>query len=366
VRDEISLEEHELLARIARRSYIDGRTQESIAREFGLSRQKIQRLLDRARAAGVVEIHIEAPPEVNLELEGELVRRFGLVDARVSPDRPDPESQRAAVARAAAVDLDHRLRDGMIVAVGHGRDAGDVPRYFRPARQLDCAFASAMGGSPRVDNPTNPNEICRALAAKCGGRAEPLYAPAYVESVEVRDRLLQQEAVAHTLELAARASIALVGIGGTDDDCTMVRSGCLSLAEIARLRTQGAVGDVLGNYVDAMGAPIHSPHGGRLIGLSLPALRSIETVVAVASEPEKPHAILGVLRAGVVNVLIVDETNAREVLRLVGEAATAVPTRRARSRPNVPPALTVNEARPSGQRSRSSAGGGGHASRFYP
>ena len=47
--------------------------------------------------------------------------------------------------------------------------------------------------------------------------------------------------------------MALVGIGGTDDGCTMVRSGCLSLAEIARLRAQGAVGDVLGNYVDIDG-----------------------------------------------------------------------------------------------------------------
>lgn len=365
MRDEISLEEHELLARIARRSYIDGRTQEAIAREFGLSRQKIQRLLERARAVGVVDIHIEAPPEVNLELEDQLIRRFGLADARVSPDRPDAESQRAAVARGAAIDLEHRLRDGTIVAVGHGRDAGDVPRFFRPSRQLDCTFASAMGGSPRVDTPTNPNEICRALAAKCGGRAESLYAPAWVESVEVRDRLLQQEAVRHTLELAAGARIALVGIGGTDDGCTMVRSGCLSLEEIARLREQGAVGDVLGNYVDATGEPVHSPHGARLIGLSLEALRSIETVVAVASEPEKPQAILGVLRAGVINVLIVDEANAREVLRLAGSTEAAA-AGGARTRPTRPAALTVNAARPSSQHPRQAAGGGGHASRFHP
>jgi deoxyribonucleoside regulator len=132
----------------------------------------------------------------------------------------------------------------------------------------------------------------------------------------MRDRLLEQEAVAHTLSVAARADLALVGIGGTDDECTMVRSGCLSLDEIARLRSAGAVGDVLGNYVDARGTLIVAPHSQRLIALSVEDLLRVDLVVAVVSEVEKPLAILGALRAGVIDVLIVDEGNARAVLEL--------------------------------------------------
>lgn|GEM_PF-18043 len=314
--EELSADEHELLARIAHRSYIDGRTQEQIAREFGLSRPKVQRLLERARGTGVVDIHIVAPSGLNLDLEGQLVDMFDLAEVIVSPSSPDPDGQRAAVARSAAKYLERRLDDGMVVAVSHGRDTGEVPRSFRPDRRLDCVFASAMGGSPRLDMPTNPNDICRRLAENCGGRSESLYAPAYVESADVRDRLLEQEAVAQPLDVAARADLALVGIGGTDDGCTMVRTGCLSLDEIAKLRDQGAVGDVLGNYVDAKGRLIAAPHDSRLIALSIDDLRAIETVVAVASEAEKPAAILGVLRAGVIDVLIVDEGNASAVLRL--------------------------------------------------
>jgi DNA-binding transcriptional regulator LsrR (DeoR family) len=314
--DELTWDDHELLARIAHRSYIDGRTQEEIAQEFGLSRPKVQRLLERARQSGVVDIHIEAPPGLNLELESQLAEAFQLNEAIVGPSRPDADAQREAVARSAAKFLERRLKDGTVVAVSHGRDTGAVPRFFRPTRRLDVTFASAMGGSPRVDNPTNPNEICRSLADRAGGHAESLYAPAYVENEEVRNRLLEQEAVAHTLNVAARASVALVGIGGTDDGCTMVRSGCLSLAEIARLRDQGAVGDVVGHYVDVQGKVIAAPHSQRLIALSIEDLLRIDTVVAVASESEKPLAILGVLRAGVIDVLIVDEGNARAVLEL--------------------------------------------------
>jgi DNA-binding transcriptional regulator LsrR (DeoR family) len=317
--DELSWEDHELLARIAQRSYVDGRTQEEIAREFGLSRPKVQRLLERARLTGVVDIHIQAPPGVNLELERELRTVFSLSDAIVCPGAADPDARREGVARGAAAYLDRRLADGTVVAVSHGRDVGELPRFFRPSRRSGCTFASAMGGSPRVDHPTNPNEICRSLAEKCGGRAESLYAPAYVENVEMRDQLLEQEAVAHTLDVAARASVGLVGIGGTDDNCTMVRSGCLSLDEIARLRDDGAVGDILGNYVDVHGNLIAAPHGDRLIALTINDLRRIDTVIAVVSGAEKPFAILGALRAHVIDVLVVDEDNARRVLDLADD-----------------------------------------------
>ncbi len=312
--DEIVSEDFERLARIAQRYYVDGRTQEEIAREFGLSRPKVQRLLERARWSGVVDIRIAAPPWLNLDLESRLREEFRLADAIVAPRRPDPQSQREAVARSAAQFLERRLHDGAVIAVGHGRDTGEVPGFFRPQRRLNCEFVSAMGGSPRVDTPTNPNEIGQALAAASGGRSRSLYAPAYVEDTHDRARFLQQEAIGQTLEAARRADVALVGIGSVDDGCTMVRSGCLSLLEIAQLRDHGATGDILGNYVDVAGQPVASPHRDRLIALSLEDLRGIETVVAVVSEVEKPLAILGTLRAGVVDVLIVDEGNAQSVL----------------------------------------------------
>jgi DNA-binding transcriptional regulator LsrR (DeoR family) len=338
VPEELTWDDRELLARIAHRSYIDGRTQEEIAGEFGLSRPKVQRLLERARQVGVVDIHIEAPPGLNLGLERRLIETFQLADAIVAPSRPDPIAQRETVARSAARYLERRLRHDAVMAVGHGRDTGEVPRFFRPSRRMPVVFASAMGGSPRVDTPTNPNEICRALADRCGGRAESLYAPAYVESVEIRDRLLEQEAVAHTLDVAARATVALIGIGGTDDECTMVRSGCLTLDDLSRLREQGAVGDVLGTYVDRQGTVLAAPHRERLIALSMDDLLRIDTVIAVVSESEKPLAILGALRAGVVDVLIVDEGNARAVVDLDAD----VPLHRPLPRTNL--ASTLAEA----------------------
>ncbi len=307
-------DEHELLARIAHRSYVQARTQAEIAEEFSLSRPKVQRLLERARSTGVVDIHIDVPLGLDLDLEAELAAAFGLGDVIVSAAQPGEEAQRRAVGSSAARYLERRLTDGMSVAVGHGRDVGALADRFRSSPASGCTFVSAMGGSPHVDLPTNPNEIARTLALAAAGRTESLYAPAYVASRELRDELRSQEPVAHVLGRAAGAELAVVGIGGTDDACTMVRSGCLSLAEIAELRGRGAVGDVLGTYVDIDGHPLTAPHDDRVVALSLAELQVIPSVVAVASGPEKPRAILGVLRTGIVDALVVDEPNARALL----------------------------------------------------
>jgi DNA-binding transcriptional regulator LsrR (DeoR family) len=313
----------ELLVRIAHRYWVDELTQEEIAREFALSRPKVQRLLDRARADGIVEIRVQTPSWLRLDLEHELRAAFGLAVAIVAPEAADAVAQRDAVGLAAARYMERRIEDGTVVAVSHGRDAGRVPKHFSPRRTVGATFVPAMGGSPHVEAPTNPDEIARALAGRCGGRAVPLFAPAYLETKAARDSLVAQEAVAGALRLAAKADLALVGIGGTDDAATMVRSGCLSLAEIAALRDRGAVGDLAGNYVDADGRPVASAHRDRLVALSLDELRAIDTVVAVASEPEKPMAILGTLRSGVINVLIVDPANARAVLDLAAGRSPA-------------------------------------------
>ena len=86
--EDLSHDEFERLARIAHRYYVDGRTQEEIAREFGLSRPTVQRLLERARWSGVVAIHVQAPPWLNLDLEARCATRSA------SPTRSSPSGGR--------------------------------------------------------------------------------------------------------------------------------------------------------------------------------------------------------------------------------------------------------------------------------
>ncbi|MGZ8718613.1 MAG: sugar-binding transcriptional regulator [Aeromicrobium sp.] len=309
--------EFELLARVASQYYLNDRTQADIAEEFGLSRQKVQRMIHRAREQGIVEIHVHSVPVLHIELENKLRTTFGLHDAQVAAAHPDEAMCRRQVARAGADYLERRMVDGSVVAVGLGRNTSQVADLFSPSRPLNATFVSAMGGSPGFAA-VNPNETCAKFAARSGGVAQALYAPAFVEDSSLRDSLLSQQAISQTLSLARQATRAIIGIGTPADDSILVHAGCLSREQARMLRSAGAVGEIIGNYCDVEGRPIDSTERDRRIGLTIDDLRSIPLVIAVAAEQGKAAAILGALRSGAVHVLITECRNAFEVLRLAG------------------------------------------------
>jgi DNA-binding transcriptional regulator LsrR (DeoR family) len=306
----------DLLVRIASLYYLNNETQEAIASRLGLSRQKVQRYLKKAHEEGIVEIRIHSSPTETNDLAEKIKEKFQLRDVLVAPAHPNSKAQRKSVAKEGGQFLKRFVRTEMVIAVGMGRNTGEIPNFFNPGKTVDCTFVAAMGGSPKVDLRVNPNEICRSLAEKCGGRAEILYAPAFVENSEMRNLLIQQETIRNTLELAAKADAILLGVGGTDDACVLVRNGSFSVEEVRQLRGDMAVGDMLGNYFDIYGKVIPSDLYGRLIGLTIKDLDGMDTVIALVSETNKTKSLLGALRTGIIDILIVDARNARDLLRL--------------------------------------------------
>src|SRR3954466_6641900 len=82
-----------LTASVARRYYIDGRSKVEIADEFRLSRFKVARLLESARASGLVRIDIDSPGSIDVGLSGQVQDAFGLQHAIVVDtldDHPGP------------------------------------------------------------------------------------------------------------------------------------------------------------------------------------------------------------------------------------------------------------------------------------
>ena len=145
--DRASSQQQRLLARIAHRYYVANQTQEEIGREFGFSRPKVQRLLDRARQTGIVDIRIAQTAGLNLALEDDSGRPLASWTRslhRATPTRTNSEKPSFG---AAADYLELRLPPGAVVAVGMGRNTGGIARFYRPTRRLDRTFVSAMGGS---------------------------------------------------------------------------------------------------------------------------------------------------------------------------------------------------------------------------
>ncbi len=318
--------DEDLLTEVSALYYQEGETQEEISRRFGLSRAKVGRLLKKARDLGIVEVTLRYHPILSEKLEARLIERFGIRRALIALDHQDPEVQRAAVAGLVSRHLAATLQDGMVATVGMGRNIAAIADHVATPAHRSVLFVCAIGGSLRAGEPMNSDHICRRLAARFGGEAETLYAPANAEHPDQRERFMANETVRQTLDKARRADVALIGIGDLSEDSNMVRMGWFAPKEIADARARGTVGDLMGyDFVDINGRPADTEMQWRVIGLTTEDLRRIPNVIAIASESSKALAILGALRTGVIDTLATSVSNVHAILGLDDATRTGDP-----------------------------------------
>lgn len=306
-----------LAARAAWLSYVGGLKQEQIADRLKVSRMKVHRLIAEAHRRGMVRIFVEGTPADCVALEDALVRRyagleFAIVAAGLGDD--DAELPLTTLGAAGARYLHGTLeaRGARLIGVGHGRTLAAVveglPRVARP----DVTFVSLLGGLIR-NAVANPFELIQRLRERTGGESYFMPVPFVADSVEDKAVLLAQTSLRHVFDLAGRAELHLVGIGDVSARAYMREAGMVTEADFRRLAGAGAVGEVLGQFLDGAGRPLDIDVNHRSIGLRPDDLRGKRTV-AIAGGAGKVAAIDAVLRAGFVTGLITDEATAAGIV----------------------------------------------------
>lgn len=315
---DISTDDRDLLTEISVAYYQDGATQEEISKKYGISRAKVGRLLKQARDEGIVEITVKYHPVFSAKVEQRMIERFGIKRALIALDQPDEEQQRQQVAGLVSSYLSNTLRNGMVIAVGQGRNVSSVAHYVGVVTPKDVKFVCSIGGIHPRGGKFNADHICRQLAKKYGGSSETLYAPAYAVNREQKHAFMQNDTIKQTLDLARKADVALVGIGDMSENSYMVDLGWFTPQEVVQSRLQnGVVGDFAGyEFFDIRGAVAQTIISDRIIGLGIEEFRPISEVIAIASENSKPLALLGALRTGAIDVLATSVTNALTILNL--------------------------------------------------
>lgn len=310
--------DYEILTEIAVAYYEQEQTQEEIARRFGISRIKVGRLLKKARMEGIVEINVKYHPVFSSQIEQQFIQNFGVKRALIALDHHDEDEQRQQVAALVSNYLTGILKNDMTVAVGQGRNVAAVANHVGIFPERTCRFICGIGGTKRDGQLIDADHISRNLARKFNGYTETLYAPAYVETPELRAAFMQNRLIQATLEQASKADIALIGLGDMNENSFMVQLGWFTPQEIITARQdQGVVGDLAGySFFNIQGKSVDTVMNDRVIGLSLEQLRAIPCVVAIASESTKATAILGALRTGVIDVLATSASNARTVINM--------------------------------------------------
>jgi DNA-binding transcriptional regulator LsrR (DeoR family) len=310
------LERKRLLYKIARAYYDDNLTQQQIGDRFGLSRVKVSRLLREAREDKVVQITIASPLGSNADLERHLEETYELKEALVvtcsAPKTGDIVSE---LGRVAAVCLARCLQGHEVVALSWGTAVLSVVNALPPLDLPDIRVVQFLGGLGEQEAETHGAELARRMAQALGAKPRLIQAPGIVKDQVIRDALVTDPQVADTLELAARADVALVGIGAFEPGSTLLSSGnTLTATEIADLKAHGVTGDIALQFFDADGRRVKHPINDRIVGTDLDTIKEIGRVIAVAGGQEKRCAIRAALRGRLVSVLVTDDHTAKWLL----------------------------------------------------
>jgi len=305
----------EPLVRAAWLYYHEGLMQDAIARLVGSNRARVIARLAAARELGMVRVHLAQRTARAAALEQALVARYGLREARVTPTAIDPAATATVVGHAAGSWLDGQLRDGTSVGIGWGHTLEmSLKAIGDEAPQARLSVVSLLGSLPHSGAIT-PATVARRMADLLAADCYQLTAPLLVSHAATRDALWREPALADLRARATRVDVALVSVGDMGRDATLFRDGVIAATERTSLAAAGAVGDVLGQFIDAGGRRVDHPINRRVIAFDLDALRRLPNVAIASGGARKAtvlRAALGAIRPA---TLITDEAAAERLAR---------------------------------------------------
>lgn len=297
--------------------YVGGLTQDQIAAEIGVSRQRAQRLVSRAMAEGLIHVRLNHKIGTCLDLEAELGQRFGLLRCRVAPNIGAGADAARAIAPAAASELERYLRqpEAHVIAFGTGRALRAMVEQFTPSGDAPHHRIVSLLGNIAPDGSATLFDVISRIAEKLQAGYFPMPVPVVCDTPEERAFFMRLRPVKTVFDLASQADVTFVGVGQMGRDAPLALDGFVSPDVLADLQAQGAAGEICSWVYDSKGQYIDSPRNALVGGVKVEPGNS-KPVIAVAAGANKAKAIHAAMLGRIVNSLVTDDTTARMILSL--------------------------------------------------
>ncbi|HZC51991.1 MAG TPA: sugar-binding domain-containing protein [Mycobacterium sp.] len=300
--------ELELAADVARSYYMADRSKVDIATDLGISRFKVARLLELARAKGIVSIQVHDPRGVDVDLSEALRAELGIRRALVLSSA---SSERVRVGALAADYLRSSVKPGATVGLAWSRSTQALVKHLHDLPrctivQLCGVFAKPMGEEQNV-------ELVRRAAENVGAQVVTFYAPLVVPDAATATTLRRQPGIADALAHCDQLATAVIAVGQWRTGDSTVYDA-LSERERTVFAKRGAVAESCGILFAADGRPLRDGLQKRTIAVTEAQLRRAGDVVALANEPHRVPAIWALTRRGMVSTLITHRAVAEHIL----------------------------------------------------
>nr|WP_250809044.1 sugar-binding transcriptional regulator [Neorhizobium tomejilense] len=309
------MEYRELMVRAAWLYHVESLTQQQIAERMNITRRRVNEILSEALEAGVVRISFDSVLAESVELEAKLRKRFGLQDAVVVPTPADPALLHSVLGRGAAGFLGRLIQTQKpaSIGVGWGSTLRETIQHIPSLNEPQIKVRSMMGGLTQGSE-INTFEIVRGFAQVLNAQCRYFVAPIYAESPESRDAIISQAVFQRTFKQICEVDVAYLSVGDVSQQSLQVRYGLPEGMTEQILRKAGAVGDLMGRYLDATGKEIDHPLNRQVLAPEMDDFRKIGCRIVASGGAHKRKILQAVAQSGLVNVMITDADSAKAML----------------------------------------------------
>jgi len=303
--------------RAARYYYENNFDQSKIAKEMGLSRPTVSRLLQYAKDNGYVQIKIVDPFADASTLEKAFEKKYSLNKVIVTyAPSSDYQSIIQNIGKSGAEYLESIVKDGDSIGVTWGRTMSEVAKNLSPKdnSQEHVKVVQLKGGVTHSETNNFAQEVISDFATAFHTTAESLPLPVIFDNSETSRLVLKDKQTQYIMNEGKSTNIALFTVGDVRDDAMLFNLGYLSDKEIKMLQ-RDAVGDISSRFINSKGEIANEDLNQRTIGIDLNELKKKEYSILIAGGDQKVDSIKGALAGNYANVLITDENTARQLLK---------------------------------------------------
>jgi DNA-binding transcriptional regulator LsrR (DeoR family) len=312
-----------LVLKTAYMYYIDEMSQQSIADELDISVTTVSRLIKKAKKDQVVKYVVDSNCIKCMNLAEELKERFQLLDVIIAPQTLEddgcisPVYKRKMVALEGARYLQRIIQENDVLGISWGRIVCDMLLYLNPSHKVNTTFVTLhgkLGHCIRQDL----EELVRGMARAFSGKNYYLVSEALAATKQDAERIRQQKNTQKVYDMFDSINISITGVGTwyPESKSILAEYGFLSEVEQALLRENKAIGDIGLRFFDKNGMECQTELSERLISIELEQFKKIERKITVAAGQEKVYSILSAIKGGLIDVLILDEKLAIELLKI--------------------------------------------------
>lgn len=307
------------LTSVLKMYYEQEMSQKDIAKELGVSRPMVSKMLAEAKRLNMVTITINEVRNMQQMLSNRLKEEFKLKNVVVVKTDKYKEAELERNIAHACYDIYrttkleyHRVGMGCGAMIGQLTDIAKLNKDNIIGVQGE--IFPLIGGIKASYRSYHTNELVRIFSEVTGLKSTYLYLPALLDSAKEKQLFKRSELYSDIEAYWKKMNIAILNVSNrysTPDLATSIRFG-------DALKKKHAVGRYLAHYYDIDGNFI-DPEQDNVIQIEIDCLKQSQCIIGMCSGKTDSHSALGALRTGVFTDLVISDILAEKVLNLIDD-----------------------------------------------